>query len=199
MNLFAYSQVETLESIAKQNDIRCPRLRGYSLMRDERPVDPEIFRHEIELYIMRNLCESQWGSSSVYVGDETTDAKCRYHIKYFDCWYLSKDDPNYHEPEIRWDRLNGKKKRIFITRVKNQMNAFKQQYAAWNKYVGRDDILYIHARIGGGNWPEYYTDVVDKPWFIEKVDDAYDSTYCDIYAKIEPCIEEVPEVDESEV
>ena len=66
------------------------------------------------------------------------------------------------------------------------MRKRKEQYAVWNKYVGRNDILYIHARIGGGNWGSYYTEVVDKPWFLEKIDDAFDSTYCDIYAKIEP-------------
>ena len=54
----------------------------------------------------------------------------------------------------------------------------------FNKYVGRKDILYIHARIGGGNWSYYHHRVDKQPWFIEKVDDAFDSTYCDIYAKI---------------
>ena len=46
-------------------------------------------------------------------------------------------------------------------------------------------MLCIHARIGGGNWSYYDGPELSKqPWFIEKVDDAFDSTYCDIYAKI---------------
>ena len=44
--------------------------------------------------------------------------------------------------------------------------------------------MYIHSRIGGKNWSHYYKEVVDKEWFLEKVDDCFDSTYCDIYAKI---------------
>ena len=59
------------------------------------------------------------------------------------------------------------------------------QFNTWNKYVGRDDVLYIHARIGGNNW-NYYDgpELARQPWFLEKVDDCFDSTYCDIYAKI---------------
>ena len=60
-----------------------------------------------------------------------------------------------------------------------------EQYRIFNKYVGRDDVLYIHARIGGANWAFYGGGELEKqPWFIEKVDDEYDNTYCDIYARI---------------
>ena len=62
----------------------------------------------------------------------------------------------------------------------------RKQCKTYNKYVGRNDILFIHARIGGGNWDYYKDKVVNQPWFIEKVDDSFDSTYCDIYAKIKP-------------
>lgn len=56
----------------------------------------------------------------------------------------------------------------------------------FNKYVGRNDVLCIHARIGGGNWDDYRDEVENEPWFIEKVDDDFDPTYCDIYARIKP-------------
>ena len=36
----------------------------------------------------------------------------------------------------------------------------------------------------GRNWSYYCEEVVSQPWFIEKVDDAFDSVYCDIYARI---------------
>ena len=114
MDLLAYSQIEDLKEIAKENGIECPRLRGYRLMSEESPID------------------------------------------------------------LQFETDNEKK-----------------QYKVFNKYVGRNDILYIHARIGGGNWPYYKDQVIDKPWFIEKVDDAYDSTYCDIYAKIKPIEREI--------
>lgn len=71
------------------------------------------------------------------------------------------------------------------TAIHNDLVRYKRQWEVWNKYAGRSDVLYIHAKIGGGNWPYYYREVVDKPWFIEKIDDAVDSVYCDIYARIE--------------
>jgi len=68
--------------------------------------------------------------------------------------------------------------------MKTSKREVEKNFAAFNKYCGRKDILYIHARIGGGNWPNYCAEVETQPWFVEKVDDAFDSTYCDIYAKI---------------
>lgn len=96
-------QIEDIEKIAKDNGIEVPRLRGYRLMKYEKPVN---------------------------------------------------------------------------------VSKMNKQREIWNKYAGRDDILYIHARIGGNNWPHYHDQVDTKPWFLEKVDDSFDSTYCDIYAKI---------------
>ena len=41
------------------------------------------------------------------------------------------------------------------------------------------------------NWLAYDGDKISKqPWFIEKVDDPYDDTYCDIYARIKPVSKE---------
>ena len=55
----------------------------------------------------------------------------------------------------------------------------------WNKYVGRDDVLYIHARIGGNNWSYFNgNEITRQSWFLSKADDYFDCTYCDIYAKI---------------
>lgn len=61
----------------------------------------------------------------------------------------------------------------------------KKQYKTYNKYCGRADVLYIHARIGGANWDCYGGREIEKQlWFIERVDDGFDNTYCDIYARI---------------
>lgn len=55
----------------------------------------------------------------------------------------------------------------------------------FNEYCGQDDVLYIHARIGGLNWNDFGGPELEKqPWFLDKVDDPFDSTYCDIYARI---------------
>lgn len=188
MDLFAYTQIDKLEQLAQKNGISVPRLRGYRLMKSEKPItadDWKEIRHNIEIDVMEMLCESMWGRDKYgrWITSGTR-AKCAYHIKNYECRYMSEDEEGYKEPEIRWDRLKGKKKRIFITHVKNALRGYKKQYEAWNKYCGHDDILYIHARIGGGNWPYYCDQVVDKTWFIEKVDDGWDSTYCDIYAKL---------------
>lgn len=187
MDLGAYAQIEDLDELAKKNDIVVSRCRGYRLMRDEEPVNlnDEELHHRIELNAIMDLCQSEWGRSEWTTYNDYTEWRCKYFIENYEFyWNSMKDKPGYKEPQIRWDRLKGKNKRIFITKVKNKLKKYHEQYDVWNKYAGKEDILYIHARIGGGNWPYYYTEVVGKPWFIEKVDDAYDSTYCDIYARL---------------
>ena len=87
--------------------------------------------------------------------------------------------------KVCWDRIHGWKRKVLKTFIHNEQKRVEAQRLLWNKYAGRDDILYIHARIGGGNWSYYHDQVDTKPWFLEKVDDSFDSTYCDIYAKIE--------------
>ena len=59
----------------------------------------------------------------------------------------------------------------------------KEQHGMWNKYVGRNDVLYIHSRCGYP--PE---EVLKAPWFLDWVSDAFDPTYCTIYAKIKPIL-----------
>ena len=64
------------------------------------------------------------------------------------------------------------------------------QMERFNYYCGQKNVYMIHARIGGvgeySNW-EYYggeEKIATQPWFLEKVDDDFDSTYCDIYVKL---------------
>lgn len=186
MDLYAYSQIDELAELVKKNGISVPRLRGYRLMKDEKPIDYTEARSDIELDVVEHLCRSEWGRVRWTEYSVAADKKVAKYIKNIDCRYMDKDDPEYKAPEICWDKIKGKKRRIVKTWVKNWLRGFREQYEVWNKYCGRDDILFIHARIGGGNWSYYYDQVVDKPWFVEKVDDGWDSTYCDIYAKIKP-------------
>lgn len=88
------------------------------------------------------------------------------------------------DKKVSLDKIHGWKRKVLKFEIKKQIKRINKQADVFNKYVGRDDILYIHARIGGGNWDHYKNQVIDKPWFIEKVDDYFDSTYCDIYAKV---------------
>ena len=58
-----------------------------------------------------------------------------------------------------------------------------KQQELWNKYCGKD-VLFIHARQGGGNREYYMPDVQKHPRYLDDVDDSYDCTYCDIYVDI---------------
>lgn len=181
MNLSAYIQIEDLEEVAKANGIEVPRLRGYSLMKDEESVCIEDMFKNIHLdgECARNLCQAQpfWNPNAIsFELSSETD----FYVKYF-----CKELPHWkYEP--RWDRIHGRMRKTLKTYIHNRKQKIKKQYETWNKYVGREDILYIHSRIGGGNWFYYHSYVDTQPWFIEKVDDSFDSTYCDIYAKINP-------------
>ena len=180
MDLYAYAQIDELDEIAKKNNIYVPRLRGYRLMKDEAPDAWEY--GDIEVECVQHLCASRpfWDPNA-------NCAEYSSWTDYLESYYIVKiptDDDGFIQ-KVRWDRIHGKKRRILKTCIHNKKKVIDRQRAMWNKYAGRDDILYIHARIGGGNWPYYHAEVDTKPWFLEKVDDAYDSTYCDIYAKIE--------------
>ena len=172
MDLYAYAQISDLDAVAKKNGIDVPRLRGYRLMRDEEVSYPDL--DDVAYYCCEELCEAEpfWSTNPT-------------------CWTISDMSDFYKDyycpnKSVRWDRIHGKKRRILKFEIKKQKNRIKKQFDTFNKYVGRDDVLYIHARIGGGNWPTYRDQVIYQPWFIEKVDDCDDSTYCDIYAKIDP-------------
>lgn len=172
MDLPAYLQIDSLAKIAEENGIKVPRLRGYRLMRDESLIDIKEFTEGIDMRCLENLCCSHpfWNpNSDMHEYSEYTKS----HINYYS-----------YDNKIRWDRICGKKRKVLKTYIHNEYQKAKKQVEIFNKYVGREDILYIHARIGGDNWEDYHSDVDRQSWFIEKVDDFYDNTYCDIYAKI---------------
>ena len=178
MDLGAYSNIgeDYIEQIVKENNIEVPRLRGYRLMINEEKVDLKtLWNEEDDISCVEELCTSRpfWSTNSCCSeSSEVTD----WYKKYFLL-------PN--GGGIRWNKIHGWKRRVLKTYIHNEKKRCIKQYEMFNKYVGRKDILYIHARIGGGNWPYYYDKVINQPWFIEKVDDSFDCTYCDIYAKIE--------------
>ena len=175
MDLGAYAKIEDLEAIAEANGNKVPRLRGYRLMKEESPVDiNSICDEEFKANICMRLCTNKWNSDDWYTFNDWTD--------YLKNYYTVRT--NGGGRKIRWNRIHGRKRKILKTCIHNKIQKVKKQYAVWNKYVGRDDVLYIHARIGGGNWSYYHAEVDSQPWFLEKVDDAFDSTYCDIYARI---------------
>ena len=189
MDLFAYSQIDNLDKIAKANEIDIPRLRGYRLMKDEETVTKEQIKKiqkEMEITIVEWLVVSDpfWDpNSSCSIWDWFTDIRKKYYL------IREKDeDGNIRFTGIRWDRIHGKKRKILKYEIKKANRDIEKQFEIWNKYAGQEDVLYIHSRMGGGNWQYFDNEskqkLINQPWFLDRVDDYFDSTYCDFYAKI---------------
>lgn len=186
MDLMAYVQIEDLDKVAKANGIEVPRLRGYRLMKDEQAVpEAEIERmvKDQEIEELQMLCRAEpfW----------SVNAHCfaytRLADRIVDSYLVKGKDENGDTvyTGIRWDKIHGKKRKALKFAIKRSTKRVREQFNMWNKYAGREDVLYIHSRIGGGNWDFYNGDeLTKKPWFLGKVDDYFDQSYCDIYAAI---------------
>lgn len=189
MDLVAYMQIDRLDAIAKANGIDIPRLRGYRLMSEVRPVSPDEFDQlflSCELEVIEELCIADPFWSSVFKCSDqnyrTERAKKRYIQQGFD------EDGNRVAVGIRWDRIHGWKRRVLKREIKKQKEKAGAQYSLWNKYAGKENVLYIHARIGGKNWDNLpdKNRLLKAPWFLDRIDDCWDNTYCDFYAKLDP-------------
>lgn len=184
MDLYAYAQIEQLEALAKKNGIDIPRLRGYRLMENEEPVSQEEInkmKKQCEIDVVEYLCAARpfWSSHPDYrIWEDYTDWLKNY--------YLIKD-PDSEYIGVRWDRIHGWKRRVLKFEIKKKKRKIQQQWDVWNKYAGQKGVLYIHSRMGGNNWKyyEHKTDITRQPWFLDRVDDFWDSTYCDFYARVE--------------
>lgn len=175
MDLYAYTQIELLEDIAKKNGIDVPRLRGYRLMAEEEPIPKEEIDDcckRAEGEVVEGLCRisppfslRSWFSEYSWRTDRIAE------------WYTKKDSDGNYIP--RWDRLRGKRRKIAKFEIKKKKRRIKEQFDLWNKFVGRGDVLYIHSRIGAE-----YENLKNEPWFLGGCTDYYDSSYCDIYAKV---------------
>ena len=157
MDLTAYTQIKDLGKIAEANGIDIPRLRGYRAMWNEQPATQnEIDFHAKKIYdIYVDLLTHKKNDQ----GGSMTINKCG-HLRYYD------------HRQVRRDARRASKR-------------YRKQMAVFNQYCGRNDILMVHARIGHHNWREYGgKELSRQPWFVEKADDGFDDTYCDIYVKI---------------
>lgn len=191
MDLGAYAQIGDLEQLAESNGISVPRLRGYRLMRDEMPLDLDDFLNGAVKCAVTHAVGGDFSMNPTWL--------CfGWKKDYLEKQLLTKGaNGNYR---IRWKLIHGKKRKVLKYQIKRFRKLARQQVETFNKYVGRDDILYIHARIGGGNWDYFGCRELEKqPWFLEKVDDMFDESYCDIYAKISiPAGFVIPESDDYE-
>lgn len=174
MDLYAYTQIEVLEGILKNQNIDVPRLRGLRLMKEEELISQQSINkmiHEEELNIVTRIveqdCLHMWSSRK-------DDTKNNILIRNKD-----REVIGYH-----WDKIHGRKRKWIKFEIKKAKKNYQKQYDLFNSFVGKD-VLYVHARIGGGNWSWC------KGWkltehkdYLGHCDDAWDSTYCDLYFKI---------------
>ena len=179
MDLTAYVKIDDLSHVMKDNGIVVPRLRGLRLMAEEQPTSKEDIEKEIESYWLwecEQLCCSNFELNSNFFCISKKTKSIEKHYLFMDGCFATG---------VKWNVLHGKKRKLFKFARKQVQKRVSLQFGTFNKYCGRDDVLYIHARIGGNNWNYYGGAEIEKQsWFFEKVDDAFDSTYCDIYARI---------------
>lgn len=181
MDLGAYANIDNLSYLMKKNGINIPRLRGLRLMTNEKPLTKEEIESQAQfsaMYDCETLCATRFRPNCPF-HEYSSKTKALMNK------YLISGEEGYSHIDVDWKNVHGKKRKMFKFAIKKAKKLVYEQLAKYNSYCGQEDILYIHARIGGWNWLAYGGDEIEKqPWFIEKVDDAFDSTYCDIYAKI---------------
>lgn len=178
MDLGAYVQIGNLSKLAKLNNINVARLRGYRYMKyEDKPIDIDEEIKNLNKYIVEDLVTSipAWSiNSSIREWNSETGKKMR---KFY-------DDKN---ERIKWENIHGKHRKNLKYVLKIKKLEVKEQFNLFNKYLEREDILYIHARLGSRNWSGiHYWDYKKEPWYIDGIDDSFDDSYCDIYAKIDP-------------
>lgn len=185
MDLFAYTQINSLHDILDSTGVDVPRLRGLRLMLEEEPIsDDDIAEaiHDEQMYVAERVIRSipKWSTNSdtTRYGWET-DRACRKYLVYGD---------DGRATAIRWELIHGQHRRNMKHAMKIARRRVLDSFGTFNRYAGRDDILCVHARIGGRNWSYFNRGgvVSGSDAFIEKVDDMFDDTYCDIYLRIDP-------------
>lgn len=191
MDLGAYVNIDTLEKVAEANHISVPRLRGYRLMKFEDKVDLAECLEGIETSCCKELVECSWIQGGNYILSLTTDKNKKKYMTWHKEGKKSYNGSTYFRivfDEIKWEKIHGKHRKALKLAIKQKKKRVLSQFELFNRFAGRDDVLYIHTRIGGNNWTYYEGNktVATQPWFLGRADDSFDCTYCDIYAKIDP-------------
>ena len=179
MDLYAYNQIENLEQILTENNIEISRLRGLRLMKKEEPITSEEIENIINNTKLENairwLKQRSWDFWSSSKDDKVHEA------------FIYKTVPDeYNEGEferkivaIDWSKVNRKDRNTIKLKNREDENRIRTNINMFNSYVGKD-VLYVHARQGGGN-RDYYPIDTKHPMYLSDCDDYWDSTYCDIY------------------
>ena len=189
MDLYAYMNIGNLQDVASENGIDVPRLHGYRMMNEENrdPMPKEDYAEVEAIFAIQYISDniSRKDRRRVRAAGLNVDEWVENEYIIMNPKYSESDDEHKYLG-VRWDKIHGEPRKRLKLYIKTRVKRWETQMQTFNKYCGRDDVLYIHAKIGGNNWPNYYKSVVYEPWFIEKVDDCYYDEYCDIYARIRP-------------
>ena len=184
MDLYAYSQIENLEGILKDNNINIPRLRGLRLMaKEKRVTDKELddlIKEEKKDYLVSWLRQH-----NDFIISFSKDNK---HHKAF----IYKGKNQWGEKEVvgyDFSKVHGKDRKHIKFKWKQIEKAYRSQYDLFNKYAGKN-VLYVHARLGSTNWSTFKIDT-KHPMYLGMVDDAFDTSYCDIYYDLSLGVKEV--------
>ena len=180
MDLGAYSQIVDLKSYLKNNNIEIARLRGLRLMKNEETVDTKTISEIIKQAKLDYLVN--W----LQQHDDNCWSSVKADKKHKAFIYGINEDGENEVVDYDFSKVHGKDRKHIRYKWKKIEKAYNTQWDLFNKYAGQN-VLYVHARIGGGNRDYYSEDwqkIRNHPLYLGDCDDAFDGTYCDIYFKI---------------
>lgn len=174
MDLGAFSQINTLDTVLDAVGVNIKRLRGLRLMRFEAPITEQ----ELENLIKADCF------------DAVKDWLQQHSWQFWSSKNKDKQHPAfiYRQGEIvgyDFSKIHGKDRKILKFKLKQIRNKYTYQYELFNSFVGKD-VLYVHARQGGNNrdWCDMQ-EIAQHPRWLADVDDSWDNTYCDIYFSLD--------------
>lgn len=140
---------------------------------EESPYDEDYIQHVIgrnEVAIVEHLIMSRWSSRP----KKKLLRSVKLMYKYIDYDKLIKTNNG-----IKWENLHGKKRKIAKYKIKKLRREIRKKYDTYNKYVGRDDVLYFHTIVDTNQ----YNELRHSQSYIEDIPDWYDPRYKDMYFK----------------
>lgn len=177
VDLWAYVQIIKSEKILKEQNIEVPRLRGLRLMKEEELVSQKKIKKMINadiLFVVKRIIREYYIGEGCYIENNNP----RKDI------LMYKNGDTFCPIGYRWNKIHGKKRKKIKYEIKQIKKEYRKQYDLFNSFVGQD-VLYVHARIGGDNWNYFEGWKLTKhPDYLGHCDDACDGTYCDLYFKI---------------
>lgn len=184
-HFYKYFNMDKLDSLLTSINITISRIRDFNFMAFSKGFTPEEVTdtiHDFEMYNIAALIDNRqrWKDFRLQptLSDSMTYNKRRRYFQY------NKDG---EEIGVKWKNIHGRHRKTAKFWCKKSEHQIVDTMNTFNKYVGKNDVLRINARLGGINWRCFGgIDIEKHPAFIEKVDSCYEETYCDIYIKIDP-------------